>query len=142
MNDVISQKALIDLESTTIEEIKDILTDFLIDNVYDKDGDLLIKTKSRIYVKLDDEVKALRIFGFIHFDDSNGEFIEKITKRTDLRNRASSTIKFAKMDRSVMLEYGIPLFGYIDHKHLVKTIQHVDEEMSLFRMTVSLFLEG
>ena len=131
---------LINLDSTSPIKINKILSEYFMEGEIDEDGDILIKGNSRIYIRVDEEESAIRIFSFIHLSENIDR--ERVTKRVDLRNRASSTVKYTMMKNSVMVEYAILTFGHIDHKHLIKTIQHIEGEIALLKMILSEYEEG
>ena len=140
MSDRDTEIKLIDLEKIDTDGLNAIFSEYFIEGEVDPDGDILINRSSRVYVKADQEQQALRMYGFIQFKSNTD--VESLTERIDLRNRASSIIKYSKMDKSIMAEYGIPLSGHIDHKLLIKTLEHIEREMAFIKIIVSSHSKG
>lgn len=133
-----SDIALINLESLTSEKINEILNDYFIESEIDEDGDVVVNRPINIYIMVDKELGTLRFISFIHTKKDRDENI--ILKEIDARNSASSSVKYSKMANSILAEYGMPLFGHIDQKHLIKTINHVEEKVSLFNLMMSEYI--
>lgn len=140
MNEIDLNPKLINLESIETEDVRGILADYFIDGEVDGDGDLLVNTPARIYIKVDKEFNILRFFSFVRVKDGWEE--TDLSKKLDNINRASLTVKYSTMKSSAMVEYGIPLSGYIDHKHLVKVIHHIEGEIELLKLRINENIEG
>jgi hypothetical protein len=138
MKEIDSKVRLIDLEKVETSEIRAILSDYYIDSELDAGGDVLIERSDKIYIKVDPLFKMLRFFCYMEFkgDMGNPVLLEEI----DNVNSASSSVKFSTLSNSLMAEYGIPLFGFIDHKLLLKVIDHFDEELKTFKIVLHDFL--
>lgn len=133
---------LINLEKIDNEELNSILSKYFIEGEIDSDGDIIIRRSSRIYVKVDKEQQALRIFSFIQLKSETNANSNALKERIELRNRASSTIKYSIMEKSIMGEYGIYLSGYIDHKLLIKTLDKFESEMAFLKIIISAHSKG
>lgn len=138
MKEIDSKVRLIDLETIQTSDICKILCDYYIDAELDGDGDVLIKQPEKFFLKVDPQFIMLRFFSFVTVQDQEDpEFLGLL----DDVNSASSSVKYSRVSNSVMMEYGIPLFGYIDHKHLIKLVSHFEEEMKTLKMVLHGFLE-
>lgn len=126
---------LINLENITNERINKILNDYFMDSEMDDDGDVVVNKPTKIYITVDHELGNLRFMSFIQTKKDRDEQI--ILENIDARNAGSSSVKFSKMTNSILAEYGMPLFGHIDQKHLIKTINHIEERVSLFKFMMS-----
>lgn len=140
MTEANTASKLIDLETIETDEIQKILNQYFIDSELDEDNDLIIDASVRIYVRPDKEAKILRLFSFLRTKENSTE-TELLTKLESI-NRVSYTVKYSNIKTTVMAEYGIPLHGHIDHKHLIKTIYHVDGEIKLLKIRASDYIEG
>lgn len=140
MNDDSTDINLINLESIDEKRIKKILDEYLIENRIDPDGDVLITKAVRIYIRTDRRIKVLRLFNFTRLKDDIDES-ETIKSISEI-NTASSVLKYSKVNNSIMTEYGFLLSGYIDKKILIKTIQHMEEEILHIKRLFSAQLEG
>lgn len=131
---------LINLETINTEEINAILNGYFIGGNIDVDGDLLIGGPSRIYLNVDQEISILRFFCFVRLIDDWEK--SAVTESLETINRASYAIKYSTMKTSIMVEYGIPLFGYIDHKHLIKVIHHMEGEVGNLKVALYNYIKG
>lgn len=119
----------LDLKSADNEEINNVLKKYFIDSVLEVGGDVTIKDKDWIYIKIDKDLKALRIFSYLAAPD--GEInLDEVSSSVELYNKASSTVKYSMMKNSVMLEYGFILEGKLEHELLIKTIKHFEKEVN------------
>lgn len=119
----------LDLKSADNEVVNNVLKKYFIDTVLEKDGDVTIKNKDWIYIKIDKSLKALRIFSFLEVVGGEKK-ISEVSNSVDLYNKASSTVKYSMMKNSIMLEYGFILEGKLDHELLIKTIKHFESEVN------------
>ncbi|MBA2928597.1 hypothetical protein G9Q86_08430 [Pseudomonas sp. CCUG 57209] len=140
MSEIDLSPKLINLESIETDDIRDILASYFIDGEIDNDGDLYIDSPARMYIKADKEFGILRFFSFVRLKDDWNE--TDLSIRLDSINRASFSVKYSTMKSSVMVEYGIPLFGYIDNKHLVKVVHHIEGEIELLKLRINEHIEG
>lgn len=133
MNEESMDINLISLENTDEDKLQKILSDYFIESKKDSDGDILISRTARIYIRVDKNAEALRLFNFTRLE---GEFDDvKINEKISRINAASSILKYSKINKSIMIEYGIPLFGHIDHKHLIKAVQHMEDNIAYIKKT-------
>lgn len=140
MQETTAKQNLINLENLENSDINEILEKYFIESETDDDGDLIIDASARIYIKVDNDEKILRFFSFVRTKDGSQE--TEFSLMLENINRASYTVKYSIMKTSVMVEYGIPLFGHIDHKHLIKVIHHIDGEIKLLKLRASEYIEG
>jgi len=144
MKETNSKVRLIDLEAVQTSDIWRILSDYYVQGLLseseDGAGDIVIERPERFYIKVDAHFGALRFFCYmvIKVEHDNAKFLESLSEA----NAASSSVKYSLLSNSVMAEYGIPLFGYIDHKHLLKTVEHFNEEINMLKLVLDDFLEG
>lgn len=130
---------LIDLEKAKTSDIWEVFSGYYIEGELASDGDIVIEESVNFYVKVDPSYSMLRFFCYFTLKSSreNPAFLEIM--RTI--NGASSSVKYSLLKTSVMAEYGIPLFGYIDHKHLIKVVEHFGDEVETAKMMLGEFVE-
>lgn len=134
-----SSVRLIDLENVQTSDIWKVLSDYYIEGELAADGDIVIERSVSFYVKVDPRYAMLRFFCYftLRSSQANPKFLESMKTI----NGASSSVKYSLLNTSVMAEYGIPLFGCIDHKHLLKVVEHFSEEVETVKMVLSEFVE-
>lgn len=138
-----SKIRLIDLERVQTNDIRAILSNYYIDGLLDVDdkgdGDIVIERSVTFYGKVDANYEMLRFFCYMETKSNrtNPEFLDNLSNL----NSASSSVKYSLLGTSVMAEYGIPLVGYIDHKHLLKVVDHFAKEIESLKILLQEFLE-
>lgn len=143
MKEAESNVRLIDLEKVETSDIWAILSSYYVEGLLGQDedmvGDIVIQRSQRFYIKVDHRYKMLRLFSFMTTTVSldNPEFL----KILEDSNSASSSVKYSLLSNSVMAEYGIPLFGFIDHKHLLKVVEHFARKFKDLKVVLSDFVE-
>jgi hypothetical protein len=138
MSEKDSKVRWIDLESIDTSDIYRILSDYYIDADLGSDGDVWVKYLETFYVKVDTTFQMLRFFSYVAVKNHENP---DLSKTLDDINGASSSVKYSTLTNSVMMEYGIPLSGHIDHKLLIKIVRHFGEEMKVLKQMLHEFLE-
>lgn len=129
----------LNLETITKEDICSVLDAADIKYTMDNEGDISLKSESPLIIKIDKNHAALRFFGWAEVDE-----IEELEKRKALNliNTGSSTIKYSILNSGdVLYEYGILLNGSIDKTHLIKTIEHIIDKTSIFKLVLSSIIQ-
>lgn len=129
---------LINLEITDTDDIWRVFSSYYVESELDGGGDIVFEKSERIYAKVDRHFKMLRFFCYVEVNTLESPDFLKILENV---NAASSSVKYSLINESVMCEYGIPLSGHIDHKHLLRVLDHFDEEVKILKIVLEGFLE-
>jgi hypothetical protein len=139
-----SKIRLIDLERIQTNDIRAILANYYVEGLLGEDDgadddDIVIQRSVTFYVKVDVTYTMLRFFCYMATEVAHDkpEFLEYLGNS----NAASSSVKYSLLSSTVMAEYGIPLIGHIDHKHLLKVVEHFANEVKSFKMLLQDFLK-
>lgn len=131
---------LIDLEKVQTSDIWNVLSDYYVEGWLGKDGDVYIDRSITFYIRVDRRYSMLRFFCYFGLKTSQDD--SGLSDDVKTLNGASSSVKYSVMSTAVVAEYGIPLFGCIDHKHLLKVVDHFDGEIKTASLVLRDFVEG
>lgn len=127
---------MLELSDLTVKTISSLLDENDLKNQLDDNEDInmyFIDHNIAISLRIDKKKKILRFSAWV-FDAK--EYLGDKKNIINFINTASSTVKYSVLSSgTILIEYGIPLIGKVDDKHLVGVTEHIIERAKAFNST-------